>query len=346
MPGVVISGLTKRFGDVAAVAGLDLTVRPGELVALLGPSGCGKTTTLRLVAGFMAPDAGEIRVGDRVLSSPGTVIPPERRRMAMIFQSYALWPHMTVAQNVAYGLRFGGTPRADREAKVERDPPRGAALGLRRALSRRALRRPAAAGGGGARPGGGARDPVAGRAALQPRREPPRGDALRDSPAPRALRHHHAVRHPRPGRGDGDLGPGRGDPQRPGGADRRAARALRAPAHPLRRRVHRQDQPDRRGRRRGGQRRPGPPAPPRGRRRPHPRGAGGGVDPPARDRARPAGRGADARARHERAGGHRPAGELPRRHGGLSGHAGGQRRRACASPARPRRERARAMRSR
>ena len=101
------------------MAGLDLAVRPGELVALLGPSGCGKTTTLRLVAGFLAPDAGEIRVGDRVLSSPTVVVPPERRRMAMIFQSYALWPHMTVAQNVAYGLRFAGAPRADRERRVE-----------------------------------------------------------------------------------------------------------------------------------------------------------------------------------------------------------------------------------
>jgi iron(III) transport system ATP-binding protein len=119
MPGVVIIGLTKRFGDVAAVAGLDLTVQPGELVALLGPSGCGKTTTLRLVAGFMAPDAGEIRVGDRVLSSPGTVIPPERRRMAMIFQSYALWPHMTVAQNVAYGLRFAKAQRTERSGRVD-----------------------------------------------------------------------------------------------------------------------------------------------------------------------------------------------------------------------------------
>jgi iron(III) transport system ATP-binding protein len=119
MPGVTITGLTKRFGDVAAVAGLDLAVRPGELVALLGPSGCGKTTTLRLVAGFMAPDAGEIRVGDRVLSSPGAVIPPERRRMAMIFQSYALWPHMTVAQNVAYGLRFAKGPRAERSGRVD-----------------------------------------------------------------------------------------------------------------------------------------------------------------------------------------------------------------------------------
>jgi iron(III) transport system ATP-binding protein len=119
VPDVTITGLTKRFGDVAAVSGLELTVRPGELVALLGPSGCGKTTTLRLVAGFMAPDAGEIRVGERVLSAPGTVIPPERRRMAMIFQSYALWPHMTVAQNVAYGLRFSKTPRAERSGKVD-----------------------------------------------------------------------------------------------------------------------------------------------------------------------------------------------------------------------------------
>ena len=119
MPGIAITGLTKRFGDVGAVNGLDLAVSPGELVALLGPSGCGKTTTLRLVAGFLAPEAGEIRVGDRVLSSPSVVVPPERRRMAMIFQSYALWPHMTVAQNVAYGLRFAGVGRGDRDRRVD-----------------------------------------------------------------------------------------------------------------------------------------------------------------------------------------------------------------------------------
>jgi iron(III) transport system ATP-binding protein len=94
-------------------------VKPGELVALLGPSGCGKTTTLRLVAGFLKPESGEIWVGDRCLSSPAVVVPPERRRMAMIFQSYALWPHMTVAQNVAYGLRFKrGVARTDRDRKV------------------------------------------------------------------------------------------------------------------------------------------------------------------------------------------------------------------------------------
>jgi len=119
MLGVTIKGLTKRYGDVAAVRGLDLQVKPGELVALLGPSGCGKTTTLRLVAGFLEPEAGEIWVGDRCLSSPTMVVPPERRRMAMIFQSYALWPHMTVARNVAYGLRWGGIAKADRERRIK-----------------------------------------------------------------------------------------------------------------------------------------------------------------------------------------------------------------------------------
>jgi iron(III) transport system ATP-binding protein len=119
MPGVIVRALTKRYGDVAAVEDLSLEVKPGELVAFLGPSGCGKTTTLRLVAGFLKPEAGEIWVGDRCLSSPATVVPPERRRMAMIFQSYALWPHMTVAQNVGYGLRFKRElSRADRERRV------------------------------------------------------------------------------------------------------------------------------------------------------------------------------------------------------------------------------------
>jgi iron(III) transport system ATP-binding protein len=117
--GVIIKGLTKQFGNVAAVNGLDLQVQPGELVALLGPSGCGKTTTLRLVAGFLKPEAGEIRVGERRLSSPTAVVPPERRRMAMIFQSYALWPHMTVTQNVAYGLRFTGIARSERDRRVK-----------------------------------------------------------------------------------------------------------------------------------------------------------------------------------------------------------------------------------
>jgi iron(III) transport system ATP-binding protein len=119
MPGVAIRNLTKRYADVAAVHDVALEVKTGELMSLLGPSGCGKTTTLRLVAGFLAPDAGEIWVGERCLSSPASVVPPEQRRMAMIFQSYALWPHLTVAGNVGYGLRFRrDLGRADRDARV------------------------------------------------------------------------------------------------------------------------------------------------------------------------------------------------------------------------------------
>jgi iron(III) transport system ATP-binding protein len=84
----------------------------------LGPSGCGKTTTLRLIAGFLSPDGGQIKVGDRVLSRPGSSEPPERRNMSMIFQSYALWPHMTVFENVAYGLRLRKLPKSEINERV------------------------------------------------------------------------------------------------------------------------------------------------------------------------------------------------------------------------------------
>ena len=111
--------LTKIFGSsVKAVDALDLHIDHGELVSLLGPSGCGKTTTLRLVAGFFEPDGGEIRVDAKVISSPAFLVPPERRDMSMIFQSYAIWPHMTVYQNVAYGLKFHGVARAEADRKV------------------------------------------------------------------------------------------------------------------------------------------------------------------------------------------------------------------------------------
>jgi iron(III) transport system ATP-binding protein len=114
MAAVRLQGLTKRFGEgVAAVQDLTLEIRHGELLSLLGPSGCGKTTTLRLIAGFLAPDAGEIWLGDRRLSSPGDAVPPERRGMSMLFQSYAVWPHKTVAENVTYGLKFRAVPRAE-----------------------------------------------------------------------------------------------------------------------------------------------------------------------------------------------------------------------------------------
>jgi iron(III) transport system ATP-binding protein len=98
--------LSKRFGDSNAVDDVSLKIEHGKLVCLLGPSGCGKTTTLRLIAGFIEPSGGEIFVGERRVSSPEHTVPPERRNMSMIFQSYALWPHMTVAENIVYGLKL------------------------------------------------------------------------------------------------------------------------------------------------------------------------------------------------------------------------------------------------
>ena len=118
MAQLLLAGLTKRFGDAVAVDQLDLDVPDGALVSLLGPSGCGKTTTLRLIAGFVEPDAGSIVLGGRTISAHGATLPPEHRNMAMIFQSFALWPHMTVAENVGYGLKLKKLSRAEHDARV------------------------------------------------------------------------------------------------------------------------------------------------------------------------------------------------------------------------------------
>ncbi len=110
-----LQAATKHFGAVTAVAEADLTVRRGELLALLGPSGCGKTTLLRLIAGFEAPDAGTVHIGDRLVAGDGAWVPPERRNVGMVFQDYALFPHLDVARNVGYGL-----PRdRDRRRRIE-----------------------------------------------------------------------------------------------------------------------------------------------------------------------------------------------------------------------------------
>jgi iron(III) transport system ATP-binding protein len=115
---VELKGLSKHYGSALAVDDVSLRVEHGQLVCLLGPSGCGKTTTLRLIAGFIEPSAGEIMVGGKSLSSPTRTVPPEGRNMSMIFQSYALWPHMTVAENVAYGLKIRKLDRATIDAKL------------------------------------------------------------------------------------------------------------------------------------------------------------------------------------------------------------------------------------
>jgi iron(III) transport system ATP-binding protein len=113
-----LRGIEKRYGETVAVAGFDLELAEGEFVSLLGPSGCGKTTTLRMIAGFIEPSAGVIEMDGQVLSSPTGALPPEKRQMSMIFQSYAVWPNMTVEQNVAFGLELRKLPREEVRRRV------------------------------------------------------------------------------------------------------------------------------------------------------------------------------------------------------------------------------------
>ncbi|OBZ93912.1 ABC transporter ATP-binding protein [Pararhizobium polonicum] len=142
MAQLILNHLSKDFGTGrAAVSDVSLTVREGGFLALLGPSGCGKTTVLRMVAGFEQPTDGSIILGERTLADGSGALPPEKRNMAMVFQSYALWPHMTVAQNVGYPLKVRGVTGAAWETRV-RD-----ALSVVR-LEEFAARRPADLSGG------------------------------------------------------------------------------------------------------------------------------------------------------------------------------------------------------
>src|SRR5438552_15909469 len=111
---IAVENLTKRFGAVGAVSRVSLSIQEGEMFTLLGPSGCGKTTLRRLLAGFYNADEGEIRFGDRVVND----VPPHERGIGMVFQNYALWPHMTVSENVSYGLKLRKVSSSDTAARV------------------------------------------------------------------------------------------------------------------------------------------------------------------------------------------------------------------------------------
>ncbi|MGH7083444.1 MAG: ABC transporter ATP-binding protein [Acetobacteraceae bacterium] len=117
---ITIERVSKWFGPHQVLKDVSIEISGREFVTFLGPSGCGKTTTLRLLAGFLAPDSGQIRVGSAVLSSPSGVVAPELRRMGMVFQNYAVWPHMSVAGNVAFGLELRRLPRQEIRERVAR----------------------------------------------------------------------------------------------------------------------------------------------------------------------------------------------------------------------------------
>jgi iron(III) transport system ATP-binding protein len=115
---ILLEGVSKSFGATRAVREVSLEIEHGELMAVLGPSGCGKTTLLRLIAGFEAPDRGSVTVGDETVAGPGTLVPPEKRRVGMVFQDFALFPHLTVEANIAFGL--SRRPREEREDLTRR----------------------------------------------------------------------------------------------------------------------------------------------------------------------------------------------------------------------------------
>lgn len=119
MSKLTLKNVARRYGTVEAVADFSLELVQGEFVSLLGPSGCGKTTTLRMIAGFVPPSAGTIEMDGQVISSPSSVVPPEKRRMSMIFQSYAIWPNMTVGENVGFGLQVRRLGRAEIDRRVD-----------------------------------------------------------------------------------------------------------------------------------------------------------------------------------------------------------------------------------
>lgn len=114
-----LDGVSFAFGATTVLNHINLHIDAGSIVALLGPSGCGKSTLLRLLAGLTVPAAGDIHFGDRLVARPGWGLPPEQRDIGMVFQDYALWPHMTAAQNVAFPLRMRHVPRDERQRRVK-----------------------------------------------------------------------------------------------------------------------------------------------------------------------------------------------------------------------------------
>ena len=236
MATVTFENVSKRFGDVVAVDDLNLDIRDAEFMVLVGPSGCGKTTSLRMIAGLEEITDGTLRIGEKIIND----VPPKDRDIAMVFQSYALYPHMTIRDNLAFGLKLRHIPKVQIEARVKEA---AAILDLTRYLDRKPREL-----------SGGQRQRVAlGRAIVRepavflmdeplsnldaklrvetPSQHPP--------PAP-APQHHVRVRDPRPDRGHDDGHSDRGHERGSPAAGRHSAGALRPADQPFRGRLHRQ----------------------------------------------------------------------------------------------------------
>ena len=220
-------------------------------MVLVGPSGCGKSTALRSIAGLEEITGGTISIGERVVND----LPPKDRDIAMVFQNYALYPHMTVEENLAFGLKLRHTPKAEIKRRVGDAAAHARPRPVPEAQAGRAVRRPAAAGGDGPRDRPRAAGVPDGRAAVEPGRQAAGVDAGRAEPAARAARHHHRVRHPRPGRGDDARATGCACCATGAAAGRHAADAVRVAGEPVRGRVHRLARDELRARRPGPRRR-------------------------------------------------------------------------------------------
>ena len=235
MAEVDIRKVDKFFGSTQVLHGVEIGITDGEFVVLVGPSGCGKSTLLRMIAGLEEISKGDIAIGGRVVNN----VPPKDRDIAMVFQNYALYPHMTVFNNMAFSLKLAKAPKDVIQERVGRAASILGLTELPRALSAPAFGRsaPARRDGPGdrARPGG---VPVR-RAALQPRRQAARADAHRDQGAASAAQDHRGLRHPRPDRGDDHGRSDRGAARRRGRAGRRPAAAVRRAGESVRGRLPR-----------------------------------------------------------------------------------------------------------
>ena len=217
---VRLERVTKTFGDAVAVDDLSLDIAEGEFFSMLGPSGCGKTTTLRMIGGFEDPSRGTVYLGGRDV----TDLPPYKRDVNTVFQSYALFPHLDVFENVAFGLRRKKVAKGEVKVARRRRPAAGRDVGVRDPQAGADVRRPAAARGARPSPGEPPQGAPARRAARRPGPQAAQADAAGAEADPAGGRDHLHLRHARPGRGDDDVRPPRGDAARSDRADGRVPR--------------------------------------------------------------------------------------------------------------------------